>query len=250
MGIIKPPWISQKWFRSCPFNYCDHFGDKKLLATVCIICKEDIERIEKYQKESKDPYDMKNILDDVAQNFAKTMTFVQIQAEEMGLDLDNLPDRKDSYDYHKEPIFKLMVKYGNRVEQATKDLEVVPIDANVKLLEKVLDVLSYSRHYVISKIGRALQSRKEEQFDLIMYDLADSKTSALFAYVAIQRNCQALLALVKHKPLTDWRENHLKLAKLSLKVSNLIKEEFFPLEDLIYEEFGYGDFNQTIYGHE
>ena len=67
MGVIKPPWISQEWFRKCPFNYCDHFGDKKLLATVCKICKEDIERVEKYKKEGRDPFDIKNALDDVAE---------------------------------------------------------------------------------------------------------------------------------------------------------------------------------------
>lgn len=249
MGVIKPPWISQEWFRSCPFNYCDHFGNKKLLASVCKICKEDVERVERYKRTGKDPYEMKNVLDDVAENFAKTLAFVQTQAKEMGIDLNNLSEEEeDPYNLHQEPIFKVIVKYGDRVEQTTRDLEVVPIDADLKLLEKVLDVLSHSRHYVIAKIGRALHSREEERFDLMMQDLADSKTSALFAYVAIQRNCRALLALVKHKPLIDWREAHLKLAKLSLKVSNLIKEDFFPLDDLTYEEFGYEDFNQTLPG--
>lgn len=248
MGVIKPPWISQEWFRSCPFNYCDHFGDKKLLATVCKICKEEIERIENYKKEGKDPYDIKNVLDDVAEGFAKTMALVKTQAEEIVIDFNNLPEEEDLYDSHQEPIFKLIVKYGMKVQQAMKDLEVVPIDADVRLLEKIVDVLSHSRHYMIAKIGRALHSREEERIDLFMQDLAGSKTSALFAYVAIQRNCQALLALVKHRPLIEWRENHLKLAKLSLKISTLIKEEFFPLEDLIYEEFGYEDFNQTLTG--
>lgn len=117
---------------------------------------------------------MKNVLDDVAENFAKIMLSVQTQAKEMRIDLNNLPE--------------------------------------------------------------------EERLDFMMQDLADSKTSAPFAYVAVQRNCRALLALVKRKPLIEWRDEHLKLAKLSLRVSALIKEEFFPLEDLIYEEFGCDDF--------
>lgn len=242
MGLIKPPWISQEWFRKCPFNYCDHFGEKKLLATVCIICKEDVERIEKYQKEGKDPYDSKNVLDDVGKDLAEALALVSIQAEEMGIDLDNLPEEEEIYDCCKERIYKIAVKYGDKVELVMKNLEVVPIDTDLKLLEKVMDVLSHSRHYVIAKIGRALHSREEERYDLYMVDLADSKTSALFVYVAIQRNCRVLLALVKHKPLIDLREEHLKFAKLSLKISELIRKEFFPYEDLNFKEFGYKDF--------
>lgn len=247
MGVIKPPWISQNWFRKCPFNYCDHFGDKKVLATVCKICKEDIDRVEKYKKECKNPYNMKNVLDGVAENLATTMYLVQKDAERMGIDLNDVPEvEEDPYEYEEEPIYKIAIKYGDQVEQVMRNLEVVPVGCDLKLLEKVLDVLSHSRHYVIAKIGRALYSKHEEQFDLFMEDLADSKTSALFAYVAIQRNCKALLALVKHKPLIDFRQKHLKFAKLSLKVCDLIKEEFFPNEDLVYEEFGYEDFNQTL----
>ena len=51
-----------------------------------------------------------------------------------------------------------------------------------------------------------------------------------------------MLTLVKHKPLVDLREEHLKFAQLSLRTSDLIKQEFFPLEELEYDEFGYSDF--------
>lgn len=60
MGVIRPPWVSKKWFDMTPFNYCDHSGDKDKLAAVCKICREEIERIERYRKKDKDPYDMKN----------------------------------------------------------------------------------------------------------------------------------------------------------------------------------------------
>jgi len=38
------------------------------------------------------------------------------------------------------------------------------------------------------------------------------------------------------------KTKHLKLAKLSLDLCELIKDEFFPEEKLEYEEFGYNDF--------
>lgn len=243
MGIIRPPWISKAWFKKFPFNYCDHFGDKKLLSQLCKICHDEIIENDQLRKMGKDPYDWGVVFERVGASLGKTMALVQQEAERLGIDLDNLPEEdEDPYNPETEPIYKLVVKYGDAVEKIIRDLEVVPIDTDLVLLEKGVNALSHSRTYVIAKIGRALQSKQEERFDTIMQDLADSKTAALFAYVAIQRNCRVLLALVKHKPLADLREKHLKFAKLSLKTSEIIKQEFFPLEDLVYEEFGYSDF--------
>jgi len=239
MGVVKPPWISQKWFRQTPFNYCDHFGDKKLLAQLCKICHDEIAENEQLIKEGKDPYNWGVVFERVGKSLAQSLVLIQKMAEEQGIDLDNIPEEEDPYDSSKEPIFKLMQKYGDVVEKTIKDLEIVPIDTDVILVEKVIDALSHSRHYVIAKIGRALSSR---QFDLPELNANDGKTSAFLAYIAIQRNCRAMLTLVKHKPLVDLREEHLKFAQLSLRTSDLIKQEFFPLEELEYDEFGYSDF--------
>jgi len=53
MGIIRPPWISREWFAQGPFNYCDHFGNKLLLATVCKICDDELKRDMLYKKAGK-----------------------------------------------------------------------------------------------------------------------------------------------------------------------------------------------------
>lgn len=243
MGVIKSPWIFDAWFKQCPFNYCDHFGDKKLLATVCKICHDEIIENELLIKEGKDPNDLGVVFEKVGNSLAETLLLVRQDAERMGIDLDNLPEEEeDPYDSREEPIYKLIVKYGDAVEKSIRDLEMVPIDADEQLVGKALDALAHSRSYVISKIGRALSSRHEEQFDLPELNANDGKTSAFLAYIAVQRNCRAMLALVKHRPLIDLREKYLKFAKLSLKTSEMIKQEFFPLEDLDYEEFGYPDF--------
>ena len=80
MGVIKPPWVSKKWFNKTPFNYCDHFGDEEKLTTVCKICKEEIERLEKYKKEGRDPYDLENVLEDVGKDLALVMAMLSKKA--------------------------------------------------------------------------------------------------------------------------------------------------------------------------
>lgn len=242
MGVIRPPWVSKEWFAQCPFNYCDHFGDKELLASVCKICKEEIEREERYTKEGKDPYDMKNVLRDIGKDLALAMTMVSKKAREMGIDIDNIPDEEDSEPPHESyPMFNTIKKYGDKIENAIKNLEIIPINADTHLVLKTVDVLSHSRYYIIAKIGRALSSRWDEA-KYPEDDLDDSKTSAFLAYIAIERNSSAFLALSSHKPLVALKKKYLELAHASLVVCELIKEEFFQHDKLEYEEFGYSEF--------
>lgn len=241
MGVIRPPWISKEWFSQCPFNYCDHFGEKKLLATVCKICKDEIKRLKLYKKAGKDPYDMKNVLSDIGKDLAKTLAMVTKKAQEMGIDLDNLPDEPESPPHESYPIFNTVKKYGDKIEKTIKQLEVMPIDTDKEIVLKAVDAFSHSRHYIVAKIGRALFSKWEEAKDP-QDDLDDSKTSAFLAYIAIDRNSKAFLSLAQQKPLMSMRIKYLKLAELSLSLCELIREEFFPDDKLEYEEFGYYDF--------
>ena len=244
MGVIKPPWISQGWFRQCSFNYCDHFGDKQSLAEVCKICQEDLERLGKYRKEGKDPYDMKNVFKDVSESLAKTTAMIAKEAKRMGIDLDNLDDDYEEPPPAKNyPIYKLVTKYGNHVERIINNLSEVPIDADIELLSRVVDAFSHSRNYVIAKISRALSSHWEEERDP-NDQTEDSKTSAFLAYIAIERNSRAALAIARHKPLRDLKQKHLKFAKLSLEVADIIKKQFFPKYKLAYREFGAEEYDR------
>lgn len=238
MGAIRPPWISKEWFSQCPFNYCDHFGDKELLATVCKICKEELDRLKEYRKRGEDPYDMKNVFSDVGKDLAKAMAMVAKKAQEMGIDLDNLPDEPEPPPHESYPIFNTVNKYANRVERTIRALQVISLNTNLELAAKTINVLSHSRYYIIAKIGRALSSRWEEAKDPAE-DLDDSKTSAFFAYIAIERNARAFISLSSHKQLKEMKKQHLKLTKLSLDMCEAIRKEFFPKEKLDYEEFGY-----------
>ena len=169
--------------------------------------------MKEYKKRGEDPYDMKNVFRDVGKDLAFTMAMVTKKAKEMGIDLENLPDLPEAPFHESYPIFNTVSKYGDRVEKAINVLQVLPIDTNLELVAKAVDIFSHSRHYIIAKIGRALHSRWEEERDPDD-DLDDSKTSAFLAYIAIERNVRALLALSQHKPLRELKRQHLKLAKL------------------------------------
>lgn len=245
MGVIRPPWVSKDWFSQCPFNYCDHFGDKEVLATVCKICKDEPQREKLYKKAGKDPHDLKYVFQDVADSLAQTMKMIQEKAKEMGVDLDNRDDVEEPPPPEKDPIFNLIKKYGDKIDRAIKELYFLPVDTDKYLIEKALDVLSHSRHYIIAKTARALSSRWEEQRDS-EDDLFDSKTSAFLAYIAMERNSRAFLTLSKHRPLLELKQEHLKLASLSIKMVDLLKEEFFPQDKLNYSEFGCDSYNEVF----
>ncbi|MBI2613995.1 MAG: hypothetical protein HYW62_04465 [Candidatus Levybacteria bacterium] len=241
MGVIRPPWVSKEWFSQCPFNYCDHFGEKKLLAAICKICKDEIKRLKLYKRAGKDPYDMKNVFSDIGKDLAKALAMVTKKAQEMGIDIDNLPDEPEPPPHESYPIFIAIEKYAKRVEKSIRELQAVSLGTNFESLIKAINVFSHSRYYIVAKIGRALSSRWEEAKDP-QDDLDDSKTSAFLAYIAIDRNSKAFLSLAQQKPLMSMRIKYLKLAELSLSLCELIRDEFFPDDKLEYEEFGYYDF--------
>ncbi|MBI3289834.1 hypothetical protein HYZ78_00375 [Candidatus Microgenomates bacterium] len=247
MGVIKPSWISYEWFQQCPFNYCDHFGNQKLLAKMCKICKQEIERNEKYLKEGRNPNSWENVFEEVGKSLALTMAMIQKDAKRLGIDLDaQIKDYKEPPPTKRYKIYNIIEKYGNRVERAIKQLEYVPLNVDIGLLKQIIDALSHSRFYILAKIARALHSRFEEKHDQYDAELQDSKTSALLAYVAIERNSRAFDALTNNKPLSVWRQKHIWMRNLSLGMCELIKTEFFPREKLVYEEFGCEDFGREL----
>lgn len=240
MGIIKPPWITEEWFQRCPFNYCDHFGDKKELSLMCKICKDEIVRIGKYKNLGQNLHDLKSVFKDVGHDLDFAMEMIKRDAEKMGIDLSKISEKEyeEAPNPNRYKIYRLVRMYGDEISHLIKTLEMVPVETNKKLVIKALDALSHSRTFVISKIGRALSSRWEEKKDKFD-DLKDSKTSAFMTYVAIERNSKALIRLAIHKPLLLSRKKFLKMARLSLDLMDLINGEFFPeFNPIVYEEFG------------
>lgn len=247
MGVVKPPWITEEWFAKCPFNYCDHFGDIEVLVEFCKICKEGLKFKLEQRDIEEDFYNIKFVSQEEAENAFEKKELRKEKAKKLNTEMI---DWYDEYDF-KPPaeihlIFNLAKNYGDYVEKIVENLFLVPIDSNKILIEKSLDCLLHSRSYVFVKVRRALSSRWEEKDRPIMSELADSKTSALFSYMAVKRNSKALLALSKHKPLKYLKEKHLKFAALSIDLAEMISQEFFPNCKLDYEEVGCDSYNEIF----
>jgi len=232
MGLLKAKWVSDRWWSQTPFNYCDHFGDKVELAKFCIICRKEL------NKNSRifDHYEIEKI---------PTETWVKLNPEiEISLEVKCVEKYGNIKNPSKIPLCNIVNHYGAYVGEIVKNLLSVPKEADIKLIEKSLDCLGHSQHYAPVKIMRAYDSslsREEMEGD------SDSKNSALFAYVAINRNSRALLALSQHKPLAAKRDYFLKMAATSIEICDLIQNEFFPGDELDYEEFGCNYFKDVSF---
>lgn len=248
MGLVEPPWVDKKFFKSAPFNYCDHFGDEDELALMCKICKDEIEWKEKLRKEGRDPTSWEEVFKEVGKNLALTMAMIQKQAKKMGIDLSDVENEPNPREIQprRYRIYRIIEKYGNQVERAIKNLEFVPRETNINLLKRAIDVFSHSRFYAQVKIHRALASRKEEKNDEISQELADSKTSALLAYLAVDRNSRTFFRLANHKPLAHLGKKFLRLTKVSNEVAELIQSEFYSQDEFEIKEFGCENYNRIF----
>lgn len=245
MGVIRPPWISEDWFLKCPFNYCDHFGDKEALALVCRICRE-VPSFIADGTPLNEIYRLRYVpLVYAREKAEKKVTLTRRKLEELRKFYKSRPKEPDSTDPRAFWIYQLMDKYGEVVDRVIKHLRVVPKGTDVTLHEKAIDALAHSEHYVSAKIYRAISSKIEELRGRD-YNIHDSKTSALFAYIAIDRNVRALLALANHRSLSHLKEVHVIFADISLEISNTIREHFFEDEPLAYEEIGCDSYNECF----
>lgn len=112
-------------------------------------------------------------------------------------------------------------------------------------------MLCHSRTYIIAKTARALHSKYEREDDDIGQELADSKTSAFFAYAAIKRNSLALLAFNRFLKIIDindleLRQTFFEIAEISDELAEYLKKEFFPQDKLNYIELGCEDYDRTF----
>ena len=186
-----------------------------------------------------DPNDPKIVFREVSRNFQKAIKLLHKDAKRMEIGLDNLPDLppRDKIDPRTRRIFKIAEKYGNQTHKLINIIGRHAYEINTEALLRTVDALSHSRFYVQVKIHRALASAYEELRDPDD-DLYDSKTSAFFAYLAIERNIRAVLALVKKIKSRELKEILLEYADVSVELANVIQKGFFPLDDLVYKEFG------------
>lgn len=236
MGVVKLPWVDEEWFVRAPFNYCDHFGDKEILAKMCIVCRQEVERKKKYLAAGKDPYDLRLVFREMAADLAKVHRMLEGKASELGIDLNNLPDLPEPPPAESFPVYQLVFQYGVKVGEFIIRLEPVLERRPSVFLKTVVDVLAHSRSYIVAKIGRAVHSRWEEEKDPDLPD--DSKTSTFLAYLAIKRNAEALDAFVEKYNSSRVAREAVYLLRASEQICKVLRKEFLGEAVLDYKEWG------------
>lgn len=216
-----------------------------MLQKICRVCNDEVKRLARYKKLGLDPYDIGSVIKEITESFVKMNKSLEKETKKRGIDLSNLPEvvdddpEPDTY-----PMFRVVEKYGNHIAKIVLILaKVAEKHPKVMFLKMAVDVLAHSRGYIISKTGRALSSRREEMMDKNLQTNSDAKISTFFAYVAIKRNTLALVAFsyfLKTMGISDleFRQDILKEADISYDVSELLRQEFFPKEQLTYNEIG------------
>lgn len=231
MGVIKSSFIDDKWLAKCPFNYCDHFGDKKTLQRICIVCAE-----------CDALYDEKKLIEYSALDCLKELTKRRKhQGKDRVSNSQKLGDikisRGEKLPHKFYPIYHLAEVYSEKVNLVLLLLKPNIRRVNEEVAEKCVDSLFHSEHYVVVKTIRAISSQQEELKNPAFRDISDAKTSALFAYVAAERNSRALLRLAREKNLSNIRNDLLKFSKDSLSFMDSLQAAFFE-EEPVYEEIG------------
>lgn len=231
MGIVIPPWVSEKWFQQCPFNYCDHFGDYTELAKVCRLCRMSVE-----ESRSKDKF--LKTFEEAAESPSENLKKKQLEINRVLSYFRNYEQEIDNIAEGYSIIVRGMMNEILRLYRLDR--------LNRKVKFQAFDVLAHSEHYIFVKIKRALSSKKEESRSSISRELADSKTSALLAYMAVDRNARVGNKLATYNTSSSIRTKFLEFSKSSVRLLKLIKREFFPEYDLELKEFGCDSYNKIF----
>lgn len=247
MGIVHPPWIDEDIFQQYTFNYCDHFGDKEELALMCKICRDEVKMHQKHKNGGRDPYDLENVFFEISKSFQMAHEMLKKDAKRFGIDIDNLEDIPDEEEIDESTfeIYRIAEIYGKVIMHLLQDFESFPLDTDHILIEKALDAFSHSQLYVQVKVSRAIHSSVEDTKDPEIQS-EDAKTSALLAYLALDRNGRACIALANHHPLINFRKKFMALAHKSFTVAEIVHQEFFPDYPTNFDEFGVESYEKAF----
>lgn len=236
MGVVRPPWIDKEWFDKCPYNYCDHFGDEEFLATICKICRDT--RNEK--------------MPEIDNNWEPQQTEQSRFRLEKGTVSEHIDvlEGDDDFTAAVNKLLSFLARYSNNTQKIINVLWCIPDSQKTELIKKALDVLSHSRHYASVKIRRGYASFLEEQESSISEEISDSKTSAFFAYIAVERNSRVFLALAREGVISPLEDNYFDLADISLNLMDFIQKVFFPREKIKYNDVGCEEYDQCFAGKQ
>ena len=210
MGVIRPPWISKEWFTKCPFNYCDHFGNQEVLATICKICRDDVLRKKLYKKAGKDPYDWKYVFQDLADNLVRVHKMIEKDAKRVeSMYLDKLDGRITADEYDK--LYKV---FREKIEG---------IDTKLANLQKAEDDYYLSVNYLLQLTQRAydlfISSEIEEKRQILKLILQNSRLDGRLVRYDLLKPFDTLL---------NYADNKLVLPQsVVIRTEKYLREQWF-----------------------
>jgi hypothetical protein len=233
-GAVRPPWINKEDFYHLPFNYCDRWCERCDLTEICRVFQDEQKSRKKFIKQGKDPDSWEYVFETVRDNLEKTMKLIEKGAKRWRIDLSKIDDS----DYQpqprpqKFPLYNLVEKFSKSLEKLLKNLEMVPIETDGRLVLENREVISHYRFLILAKTYRALTSKLEEDKDKDKDDQTfDSKTSAFIVVNGLMSISEALANLTKHRPLQPLKSRMVRLGKTSLDLAKVINSQFNLGED-------------------
>lgn len=231
-GAVRPPWIEKEEFYHMPFNFCDRWCEKCQLNDICKIHQEELESKATWIAAGKDPNSWEYVFETVSKSLTETFALLAKEAEKMGIDLNKIEDVPEEEPKPKAfRVYRLAQKLCQALKRVISDLEVVPIDANVDLVLKNVEIISFYSTLICPKIYRATKSKFGEDKDPLLKEYCgDSRISAFIAVNSLEELIGALSELESHSPLRPMREKFIRLKNVVTGLIKIIEAEF-ELED-------------------
>ena len=228
-GAYKPPWVRKEDFLKTPFNYCDRWCERCQFKHICRVFQREQKSKEAWIKQGKDPNSLDYVFETVRENLEETAKLLKKDAQKWGIDLDEIEDSDCQLLPEPEefPLYNLAFKFSQKLEKLADDLRLVPEGADEYLILEGIKVISHYQSLIPPKVYRALISKAEEEEEKKMgIYVLDAETSAFIVIRGLLAVAEVLKNLARHRPLGVLRKNCLRLAKISLKLAEMIDWEF------------------------
>lgn len=216
----------RKYLISGVHNYCDRWCERCPFTSKCgsFALSEGFND----DQESKD-IENEKFWDDLKIVFEVTLEMLKEQADELGIDLDNLDDVDYNHEVVENDAVKISKDYGfkildwlndngKKINEVVEKLLIVNEDEVLKLKDAV-EVIQWYSLFISAKIHRAFMD-----YGIDDEDNYDNLGSAKIALIAIDRSIAALGYLLENMP--SFEDDILNfLAKLS-KIKKYVLTSF------------------------
>ncbi len=203
-----------------PYNYCDYRCEECEHSGNCKVYQQEQEMRLMHRLKGEDPDDMKVVMEDVAASMKEAMDMLHDQAEEMGIDLDEISDEDAQMPPDPEvfPLYRRSYNFTLKAHELLTRLRGVRT-ASPDLKEEIGN-LSWHHTIVSAKLARAFSDRWFE-------DELSTEDANLSAQVALRSIClceTALKALLNEVP--DFLNDILELLGMTKEIREGIESEF------------------------